>query len=254
MAPSYPAQGQEVVAADIVHPRVVLACVGESGTVPLRLVAAGTGVSGESVRKWRVRFMERRLDGLADACGPGRCGRSPTSGSRCWSRGPSRRRAAAGHALVDPVDGRRDGPVPVRSLLDLARLRRQAHLAGTGKLGTGPGFIARVRGVAGRDIAPPGHALVLAAGEKSQIRALDRTAPCLPVLPAAPGRPPAFAQLASRRSRRSARRSDTELEAGIRARINERNNNPRSFAWAKSASEILGTRAGYCQRITAPGR
>ncbi len=46
----------------------------------------------------------------------------------------------------------------------------------------------------------------------------------------------------------------TELEADIRAWINERDKNPRPFVWTKSADEILETLAGYCQRITAPGR
>jgi transposase len=171
VAPSYPAQGQEVVAADIVHPRVVLACAGESGTVPLRLVAAGTGVSGESVRKWRVRFMEHRLDGLADAVRPGALRKITDERVEVLvtrtlaekGRGQDTRWSTRSMAAET-------GLSPSAVSLDLARLRRQAHLAGTGKLGTGPGFIARVRDVAGLDVAPPGHALVLAAGEKSQIR------------------------------------------------------------------------------------
>jgi hypothetical protein len=48
----------------------VLACAEKSGTVPQTVVAVRTGVSRESVRKWRVRFMERRLDGLADVPRP----------------------------------------------------------------------------------------------------------------------------------------------------------------------------------------
>jgi transposase len=51
--------------------RIVLACAEESGAAPLTAVAARTGVSRESVRKWRVRFMERRMDGLGDAARPG---------------------------------------------------------------------------------------------------------------------------------------------------------------------------------------
>jgi transposase len=51
--------------------RVVLACAEEGGMAPLTRVAARTGLSRESVRKWRVRFMERRLDGLGDAPRPG---------------------------------------------------------------------------------------------------------------------------------------------------------------------------------------
>src|SRR5215472_4880840 len=51
--------------------RIVLACAEEEGVAPLTAVAARTGVSRESVRKWRVRFMEHRMDGLADAPRPG---------------------------------------------------------------------------------------------------------------------------------------------------------------------------------------
>ncbi len=51
--------------------RVVLACADEGGVAPLTRVAARTGMSRESVRKWRVRFAERRMDGLGDAPRPG---------------------------------------------------------------------------------------------------------------------------------------------------------------------------------------
>ena len=62
------------------------------------------------------------------------------------------------------------------------------------------------------------------------------------------------AELTSRKLRRSAHRSVTELEAGIRKRVNERNKDPRPFAWTKSADEILEAIAEYCQRIPGPGR
>ena len=54
------------------------------------------------------------------------------------------------------------------------------HLVETWKLSTDPQFIAKVRDVVGLYMNPPEHALVLAVDEKSQIQALDRTAPCLP--------------------------------------------------------------------------
>ena len=53
----------------------------------------------------------------------------------------------------------------------------------TWKLSADPEFIAKVRDVAGLCMSPPEHALVLAVDEKSQIQALDRTAPVLPMLP-----------------------------------------------------------------------
>ena len=51
--------------------RIVLACAEDGGVAPLTAVAARLGVSRESVRKWRVRFMGGRLKGLADAPRPG---------------------------------------------------------------------------------------------------------------------------------------------------------------------------------------
>jgi transposase len=62
------------------------------------------------------------------------------------------------------------------------------HLVETWKPSTDPEFIAKARDVAGLYMSPPEHALVLAVDEKSQIQALDRTAPCLPILPATPER------------------------------------------------------------------
>ena len=62
------------------------------------------------------------------------------------------------------------------------------HLVETWKLSTDPQFIDKVRDVVGLYLDPPEKALVLCVDEKSQIQALDRTAPCLPVLPTTPAR------------------------------------------------------------------
>jgi transposase len=62
------------------------------------------------------------------------------------------------------------------------------HVAETWKLSTDPEFIGKARDVVGLYMSPPEHALVLAVDEKSQIQALDRTAPCLPMLPTTPER------------------------------------------------------------------
>ena len=59
-------------------------------------------------------------------------------------------------------------------------------LVETWKLSTDPEFIGKVRDVVGLYMTPPENALVLAVDEKSQIQALDRTAPCLPMLPTTP--------------------------------------------------------------------
>ena len=62
------------------------------------------------------------------------------------------------------------------------------HVVQTWKLSADPQFIDKVRDVVGLYMAPPEDALVLCVDEKSQIQALDRTAPCLPMLPTTPAR------------------------------------------------------------------
>jgi transposase len=62
------------------------------------------------------------------------------------------------------------------------------HVIQTWKLSTDPQFTGKVRDVVGLYMAPPENALVLCVDEKSQIQALDRTAPCLPMLPTTPAR------------------------------------------------------------------
>jgi hypothetical protein len=62
------------------------------------------------------------------------------------------------------------------------------HVVETWKLSTDPEFVGKVHDVMGLYMFPPEHARVLAADEKSQIPALDRTALCLPIVPATPGR------------------------------------------------------------------
>jgi transposase len=169
--------------------RIVLACAEQGGTKPLTRVAEQTGVSRESVRKWRVRFMEGRLEALADAPRPG-APRKITDEqvevvvTRVLNeKGPGQdshwsTRAMAGETGL--------------SQSSVSRIWRafglKPHLVETWKLSTDPEFIAKVRDVVGLYMDPPEHALVLAVDEKSQIQALDRTAPCLPVLPATPAR------------------------------------------------------------------
>ena len=62
------------------------------------------------------------------------------------------------------------------------------HIVETWKLSTDPQFVTKVRDVVGIYLAPPENALVLAVDEKSQIQALDRTQPVLPMAPATPAK------------------------------------------------------------------
>ena len=87
------------------------------------------------------------------------------------------------------------------------------HLDETWKLSNDPQFIDKVRDVVGLYLNPPEDAVVLCVDEKSQIQALDRTAPILPMLPTHPrrGEPrlhPSWHHQPVRRSRRGHRHGD----------------------------------------------
>jgi transposase len=167
--------------------RIVLACAEDEGVAPLTEVAARTGVSRESVRKWRVRFMAGRLGGLADAARPG-APRTITG---------EQVEVVVTRVLTEKGRGQ-DTHWTTRSMAgetglsqsSVSRIWRafglKPHVVQTWKLSTDPEFIAKVRDVVGLYMNPPEHALVLAVDEKSQIQALDRTAHACPSCPRRP--------------------------------------------------------------------
>ena len=169
--------------------RIVLACAEGGGTAPLTAVASQLGVSREMVRKWRVRFAQERMGGLADAARPG-APRTITD---------EQVEVVVTRVLTQQGRGQ-DTHWTTRSMAgetglsqsSVSRIWRafglRPHVVQTWKLSTDPQFIAKVRDVVGLYLNPPEHALVLAVDEKSQIQALDRTAPCLPILPTTPAR------------------------------------------------------------------
>jgi transposase len=169
--------------------RIVLACAEDGGTAPLTAVAERTGVSRESVRKWRVRFLGDRMEGLADAPRPG-APRKITD---------EQVEVVVTRVLTEKGPGQ-DTHWSTRSMAGQTGLSQSSvsriwrafglkpRLVETWKLSTDPEFSAKVRDVVGLYMNPPEHALVLAVDEKSQIQALDRTAPCLPILPTTPAR------------------------------------------------------------------
>jgi transposase len=165
--------------------RIVLGCAdGKSNQV----VAAETGVWPQTVGKWRRRFLESRLEGLADEQRPGaprKIGddqvedlviatleRTPKDATH-WSRASM----AAESGLSKSTVGR------VWKAFGL-----KPHLVDTFKLSKDPQFIDKVRDVVGLYLDPPERALVLCVDEKSQIQALDRSAPVLPMMPGMPER------------------------------------------------------------------
>ena len=325
--------------------RIVLAC---AGGAPNSKVAGDLGVSRATVTKWRSRFAEARLEGLSDEPRPG-APRTITDEQveavitrTLEERGPGEDTHWSTRSIARATG---------MSQTAVSRIWRafglKPHLIETWKLSTDPQFIEKVRDIVGLYMDPPAGALVLCVDEKSQIQALDRTAPCLPILPATPARrthdyvrngitslfaafetgsgsviaqpyrqhrhqefirflkliddavpreldlhlildnyathktpevqkwllrhprfqlhftPTSaswmnlverwFADLTRRKLRRSAHRSVVQLEADLRRWTNEWNKNPKPFIWTRTADEILGTLAAYCQRINDSG-
>jgi transposase len=146
-------------------------------------IAAGLRVTVPTVRKWRTRFSERRLEGPADEPRPG-APRTITDRQveAAVTRALESKPADATHWSTRPL-ARELGP----SQTAVARIWRafglRPHRRGSFKLSTDPFFVAKVRDVVGLYLAPPRKAIVLCLDEKSQVQALDRTQPIQPLLP-----------------------------------------------------------------------
>ena len=158
--------------------RIVLACAaGEAN----QRVAAKLAVTPQTVGKWRARFVARRLDGLYDEPRPG----VPRSiddvkveavivatletmpkGATHWSSRAMARKSGLSTSSVQRI---------------WRAFGLQPHRTETFKLSTDPLFIDKVRDIVGLYVSPPDHALVLCLDEKSQMQALDRTQPLLPL-------------------------------------------------------------------------
>jgi transposase len=160
--------------------RIVLACAeGLDNTV----VAARLAISSNTVSKWRRRFAERRLDGLADEPRPG-APRKATDEvvERVITRTLETKPKAATHWSTRGM-----AEASGLSQSTIGRIWRafglKPHRVETFKLSNDPYFIEKVRDVVGLYLNPPERAIVLCVDEKSQVQALDRTQPLLPMEP-----------------------------------------------------------------------
>ena len=166
--------------------KIVLAC---AEGVNNKEVAARLGIWPQTVSKWRARFVVNRLEGLSDEPRPGAkrtitdeqveavivktLEEQPAGGDTHWSTRSMARNTGMSQTAMSRI-WRAFGLTP--------------HLVDTWKLSKDPQFIEKVRDIVGLYLAPPEKALVLCVDEKSQLRALDRTAPMLPMMPGVPGR------------------------------------------------------------------
>jgi transposase len=160
--------------------RLILACAsGASNTQ----VAAELGVTKQTVGKWRARFIAHRLDGLLD---------EPRPGAPRLIRDEEVERVITLTLEEKPTDATHwsTRSMAKRSGLSQSAISRiwrafalQPHRVETFKLSSDPLFIEKVRDIVGLYLSPPERAVVLCVDEKSQIQALDRTAPLLPMRP-----------------------------------------------------------------------
>ena len=324
--------------------RIVLACAAGKTN---KAVAEELRVWPQTVTKWRGRFVRERLEGLSDEPRPG-APRTITDeqveavvvatleelpkDATHWSRALMAKRSGLSKSTVGRI---------------WKTFGLKPHLTDTFKLSTDPQFIEKVRDVVGLYLDPPERALVLWVDEKSQIQALDRSQPVLPMMPGMPERRthdyvrngtsslfaaldvatgrvigsvhrrhravefkkflakldqqvPAelgvhlvcdnyathktdtiqrwlaahprfhlhfvptssswlnqverwFSELTTKLLQRGVHKNVQQLAADIRNWIATWNENPRPFVWTKTADEILGSLAQYCQRISGAG-
>jgi transposase len=151
-------------------------------------IATRLDVHRNTVAKWRRRFEAERLDGLVDEPRPGQP-RTITDAkvdeviTRTLESTPKDATHWSTRSMAAEVGLTQSAVHRIWRAFGL-----QPHRTETFKLSRDPQFVAKVRDVVGLYLNPPERAVVLCVDEKSQIQALDRTAPILPMQPGLPER------------------------------------------------------------------
>jgi transposase len=173
------ARGRTVSQALALRARIVLRCATGDRQCA---IAEELGITDDTVRKWERRFATRGIAGLSDAPKPNvhrklsderveeivrlTLGSLP-KGSTHWSTRKLAKKAGASQSSVSRV---------------WRAFQLKPHRTRTFTLSTDDFFVEKVRDIVGLYMSPPDHAVVLCLDEKSQIQALERTQPILPLV------------------------------------------------------------------------
>lgn len=151
-------------------------------------IAFEVGLCAHSVGKWRRRFIELGIEGLGDLPRPKLSRRVPDekvaevirktlelkpANSTQWSTRSMAKHVGLSQATISKI---------------WRTFELKPHRSSTFTLSNDPHFVEKVRDIVGLYMSPPDNAVVLCVDEKSQIQALERTQPVLPMVPGHPER------------------------------------------------------------------
>ena len=167
------------------HVQRVRIILSSAERLPVAEVARLAGASRPAVWRWQRRFAEEGVDGLLrdKTRPPGRAPLPPETIARvvamtCQEEAPGETTHWTGRAMAKTVG------ISLRSVQRIWRAcNLQPHRIRTFKRSHDPAFAEKVEDIVGLYMNPPAHAVVLSIDEKSQIQALDRTQPGLPLKP-----------------------------------------------------------------------
>jgi len=163
----------------VLRSQIILACADGLGTGE---VATQLGVAQQTVSKWRKRFAQDRVAGLSDLPRPNverkladetveqlvrTTLETKPMGQTHWSTRQLATKLGVSQSTVSRV---------------WRAFQLQPHRQDTFTLSTDDFFVEKVRDVVGLYMNPPDHAVVLCVDEKSQIQALERRQPVLPMV------------------------------------------------------------------------
>ena len=174
------ARRRKIARADAMRTEIVLLAADGMSNLA---IAQRLGITRVTVATWRKRFAAKRLDGLVDEPRPGAPRKiGDDKIAEVVTTTLETMPAAATHWSTRSM-AKASGLAPSTVHRIWRAFSLQPHRSETFKLSTDPLFVEKVRDIVGLYLDPPDRALVLCVDEKSQIQALDRTQPVLPLRP-----------------------------------------------------------------------